>query len=374
MKKTIKMILYFLLLLIIILIVGGFVFMQLPLFGQIPNGERQQRIETSVNFRDGAFQNLSATPTLVKGVSFFSVLKEMLFTSKERMRPIEDIPSVTTDLLNLKRDDDVLIWLGHSSYFIQLEGKTFLIDPVLSGSASPLPFTVEAFKGSNHYRTDDLPPIDYLLITHDHWDHLDYQTVLKLKPNIKKVICGLGTGAHFERWGFAKSVILEKDWNETVAIEPGFSLNTVTARHFSGRGLWHKNRALWTSFVLQTPSIKIFIGGDSGYDTHFAQIRQVFGNFDLVILENGQYDSKWKYIHMSPEETLQAAKDLGTKRLFPVHSGKFVLSTHSWDEPLKRLTALSKETDLLLVTPIIGERVNLKDATEKFSQWWLNIK
>jgi L-ascorbate metabolism protein UlaG (beta-lactamase superfamily) len=362
---------------ILVSIVIGFIllvyaFMQQPQFGKKPSGERLERITKSPHYQNGSFQNLSNTPSLTEGVSYWKVLKEFFFEKKIRVTPTDEIPSVKTDLLKLNPNEDVLIWFGHSSYFMQIAGRKILVDPVLSGAASPISFTTKAFKGSNPYTADDLPEIDYLFISHDHWDHLDYKTILKLKSRIKKVICGLGTAEHFEYWGYDKNCIIEKDWNETVLLEQGFIVHTAPARHFSGRG-FKRNGALWTSFILQTPTQKIFIGGDSGYDTHFAEIGKTYGPFDLAILENGQYDKSWKYIHMMPEEVLQATKDLQAKKVFPVHSSKFALANHSWDAPLKTITELNKTTKLNLITPMIGEQVNLKSDTQTFKEWWTNL-
>ncbi len=355
--------------LIIILGIAVFIFTQQPMFGKKPSGKRLERIKKSPNYKNGAFQNLSRTPVMVDGVNFFSVFKDFLFAKN---KPVDSILSTKTDLLKIDINKDVLVWLGHSSYFIQIDGKKILVDPVLSGNVSPIAFMTKAFKGTNPYTTDDIPEIDYLFITHDHWDHLDYKTILKLRPKIKKVICGLGTGEHLEYWGYNKSIIIEKDWNEEILLDSGFTAHTVPARHFSGRS-FKRNQSLWVSFVLQTPTTKIFIGGDGGYDTHFAETGKTFGEFDLVILENGQYNKRWKHIHMMPEEVIQAAKDLHAKRLLPVHSSKFALALHSWDEPLKKITELNSNANLPILTPIIGEQVNLKDSTQKFSQWWKDI-
>ena len=365
------MILFFSFVLIFTLAV--IVFVKQPKFGRIPSGERLERIKNSPHFKDGSFKNLSNTPDLTEGVTYYAVMKEFLFTKKKRVKPTDTIPSTKTDLLNLNPKQDVLVWFGHSSYFIQLDGKKILVDPVLSGSASPLSFTTPAFIGTDAYTTDDIPEIDYLFISHDHWDHLDYETLQKLKPKIKKVICGLGTGEHFERWGFDTDCIFEEDWNTEIILDSGFAAYTVPARHFSGRGFL-RNKALWTSFVLQTPTFKIFIGGDSGYDTHFAEIGKSFGPFDLAMLENGQYDKSWKYIHMMPDEVLQAAKDLQAMRLFPVHSSKFALGNHAWDDPLKRITKYNDTVGMPLITPIIGEQVNLKNTAQTFRQWWKGME
>lgn len=349
-----------------------YVFMQQAQFGKLPSGERLAKIEQSPNYKNGKFQNLRHTPDLTEGETLFSVMVNFLITKKPRLKPIDQIPSTKTDLLNLDPNENVLVWFGHSSYFMQIDGKKILVDPVFSGSVSPISFTSKAFEGTDRYSTDDIPEIDYLFITHDHWDHLDYETILNLKSKIKKIICGLGTGEHFEYWGFDKKNIIEKDWNEEIQLEDGFIVNTTPARHFSGRG-FTRNKALWISFVLQTPKLKIFIGGDGGYDTHFADIGLKFGGFDLVILENGQYDKKWKYIHMMPEEVLQAAFDLKAKRVFPVHSSKFAIANHPWDEPLSEVTRLKGNQDFQIITPTIGEQVNLMDTTQQFSQWWKGL-
>jgi len=373
MKKVIKWIMIIFLTAIVGFAVAVYLFMQQSKFGRTPSGKRLERIKKSPHYKDGSFKNLSHTPDLTEGASYYSVMKEFIFSEKKRVKPEDTIPSVKTNILNLDPKEDVLIWFGHSSYFIQIDGKRILVDPVMSGAASPLAFTTPSFVGTDPYTTDDLPEIDYLFISHDHWDHVDYETLQKLKPKIKKIITGLGTGEHLEYWGFDKNVIIEEDWNTEIKLDSGFIAYTTPARHFSGRG-FSRNNALWTSFVLQTPTLKIYIGGDSGYDIHFAEIGKNFGPFDLVMLENGQYDKSWKYIHMQPNEVLQAAKDLQAKRLFPVHSSKFALANHPWDDPLKRITDYNQSVGMPLVTPIIGELVNLKDTTQVFSKWWEGIE
>jgi L-ascorbate metabolism protein UlaG (beta-lactamase superfamily) len=238
----------------------------------------------------------------------------------------------------------------------------------LNGHASPVNFTTKSFKGSDAYTSGDIPTIDYLFITHDHWDHLDYLTILQLKPKIKKVITGLGVGAHLEYWGIDKNIIIEKDWNEEVMLDDGFMVNTAPARHFSGRGL-KRNGTLWMSFILTTPNKKIYIGGDSGYDTHFAEIGKNFGPFDLALLEDGQYNERWKYIHMLPEEVVQAATDLRAKTFLPVHWGKFSLSLHAWDEPIKRVIKEAEKKQVAVLHPMIGEAVDLNKPFDNI-EWW----
>ncbi len=350
-----------------------FLYMRKATFGKAPAGKRLATIKQSPHFRDGQFQNLSPTPDLVEGYSMLGVTYNQFFRQAPRRSPVDPIPSVKTDLLHLPPDADVLVWFGHSSYFIQLDGKRFLVDPVFSGNASPVPGTVKSFKGTDVYTAADLPAIDYLFISHDHYDHVDHQTLLALKDKIGKVICGLGVGAHFEHWGYPAEKIIERDWNENIDLGGGFVAHTTPARHFSGRG-FAKNNTLWLSYVLQSPTLKIYIGGDGGYDTHFADIGRRFGPIDLAILDNGQYDAAWRYIHTLPEEVLKAARDLKAKRLFPVHSSKFVLANHPWDEPLAKITELNQAYHFPLVTPMIGEIVKLDEVNQPFRQWWVGVK
>lgn len=370
-KVKLKRIMIILLSIVLIIVVGVFIFLKNPKFGKLPDGERMAKIEKSPNYRNGSFTNLNHTPQMTGEGGFLKIMKDM-FNAKNR-RPVDIIPSLKTDLQNLNRDKDILVWFGHSSYFMQIDGKRFLVDPVFCGNASPFSFMIKSFKGTDIYTPADIPEIDYLIITHDHWDHLDYKTIKELKPKIGKVITGLGTGAHLESWGYDPKVIFEKDWYEHVDLETGFSVDVTPARHFSGRGT-KPNQTLWASFVLQTPATRIFIGGDGGYDEHFAEIGEKFGGFDLAILENGQYNTSWKYIHMMPDEVLQAAKDLKAKRLFPVHSSKFALANHSWDTPLKTISELNKTIKQPLITPIIGEIVYLKDTAQIFKEWWVGLK
>lgn len=340
-------------------------------FGGKSDGERLARIQKSPNFRDGQFQNLSFTPTFAEDVSKWEMIRDGIFKISKRKAPQQALPSVKTDLLHLDPQKDVLVWFGHSSYFMQIDGKTMLVDPVFSGHASPFSFMVKSFQGTDVYTPEDFPPIDYLFITHDHWDHLDHQTLLKLKTKVGKVITGLGTGAHLQHWGFDPDKITENDWNEQINLDSGFRVTATPGRHFSGRG-FKRNQAIWCSFVLQTPSKKIFLGGDSGYDTHFAAIGAEHGPFDLALLECGQYNKSWKYIHLMPEETVQAAVDLKAKVLMPVHWGKFALALHAWDEPIQRVTLEAHRLNVPIIHPLIGQEVNLNEPAAS-TEWWKGI-
>ena len=356
-----------------VLAITVIIFLNQANFGHTPTGERKERVNNSPNYRDGEFRNLNETPRLTSDKGTAALMYDFLFKDYERVTPVGEIPSVKTDLSNLDRTKDILVWFGHSSYFVQIGGKRILVDPVLEGAASPVSFLNKPFKGSDVYKTKDIPDIDYLFISHDHWDHLDYESVMDLKDRVGKIICGLGLGEHFEKWGFDKDKIIEMDWNEDTSLDDGFTTYCLSARHFSGRGL-SSNQSLWASFLLQTPTMKIYLGGDSGYDTHFSRIGERFGEIDLAILENGQYGSGWKYIHMMPYQTVQAAKDLNAKTLLPVHSSKFKLANHPWDEPLIQVTEAAEKEGQRTLTPMIGEVVSLKDSTQVFSKWWVGIE
>jgi L-ascorbate metabolism protein UlaG (beta-lactamase superfamily) len=342
-------------------------------FGKLPSGERLERIKRSPYYKDGTFRYPGPLPEWPedkerkKKGGMFGALRRMLFAGKNREKPAAPLPSSKTDLFSLDPNDNLVIWMGHSSYFLQVDGKRFLVDPVFSGSALVVP----AFKGSDIYSSEDIPPLDYLVISHDHWDHLDYKTVKALRKKTGKVLTGLGTGAHLEYWGYEPQKILEHDWNETTDLGEGFSVTAIATPHFSGRFLT-RNKALWTAFVLITPNRRIFLGGDSGYADYFVRVGRQFGPFDLVFLECGQYNEQWRNSHMFPESTAQASIDLGAKKLFAVHWAKFSLSTHSWDEPIIRLSAIAAERDITLLHPLIGARVNY-DEDEVFPRWWEGI-
>lgn len=354
--------------------ISACVYMRLPKFGKAPFGERQARIEHSPNFKDGKFQNTVATRTLAEGHTMMGELYKEVFNKYPRRRPTAAIPAVKTDLLKIPPDSNLVVWFGHSSCFIQVSGKRILVDPVLSRNASPIPGTITPFRGTDIYTVADLPEIDYLLISHDHYDHLDYETVLALKDKTKHVICGLGVGADFAYWGYPAEKILEKDWHEKVAVDSGFAIYAEQARHKSGRAGFNQENTLWLSFVIKAPAATIFISGDTGYGPHFAGIGHTYGPIDLAILENGQYDSAWHNVHMLPVEVLKAAQDLHAERLLPEHSSKFTLARHAWDAPLVNITALNKKFSIPLVTPMIGEVVSLDNKNQVFKQWWVGIQ
>jgi L-ascorbate metabolism protein UlaG (beta-lactamase superfamily) len=351
---------------------GTWIYAQHPKFGKVPDGARLDTIKRSPNYSGDGFQNLIPTPVLADDRSFVSELFGFLLAEKEHSVPTLPIPSVKTDLQSLDRNMDAVVWLGHSSYFIQLGGKRILIDPVFSASAAPVPYANKAFDGSNPYTAEDVPEIDYLLITHDHWDHLDYSTVTALRARTKTVVSGLGVGAHLERWGYDKQKIREADWFSVLESGDGLAIHVLPARHYSGR-LLTGNKTLWVGYAITIAGRRIFVSGDSGYGPHFAEIGLRFGGFDLVVLDTGQYDERWPHIHMTPEEAARAAQDLKANALLPGHVGKFSLARHAWYDPYRRIAAASEGRSYRLLTPMIGSPILLDDQQQRFSRWWEDL-
>lgn len=337
--------------------------------GQFPDEKRKEYFSTLPNYANGRFQNILITPPLLEGESMTKALLNSL-CKVENTSPRSTLPFVVTDLKNLSPEENILVWFGHSSYFIQVDGKKFLVDPVFSGNASPMPGSIKAFQGADYYKPEHMPDIDFLLISHDHWDHLDYKTVQELKDKVGTVICGLGTGQHFEYWGWESEKVVEKNWWESIDIADGFRITLTPARHFSGR-LLNRNISLWTSFVLKTPTKNLFLGGDSGYGNHFAEIGNKYGPFDLAVMECGQYNEKWPYIHTLPDQLIGEIQELKAKNFIPVHHSKFKLAQHPWFEPVELAAKNAEDNNLPITLPVIGEKVDL-DQLENvtWKKWW----
>lgn len=319
-------------------------------------------------YRDGQFFNAEDPPPVTRTQSRLILWYRFLFGKDEGAQPDGVLPSQKTNLHQLK--ENAVVWMGHSSYFLRLDGKNYLIDPVFSDYASPIPRTNVAFSGSNIYRAEDIPPIDYLLITHDHWDHLDYPTINALRDKIGQIITPTGVGSYFEKWGFPKTKIFEGGWNSAMKTD-GLEIHILPAQHFSGR-FFKRNQTLWASYGIITPNQRIYFGGDSGYGRHFKDIAARFGGFDLAVLECGQYDAQWPFIHMTPEDAAKAASDLQAKAVLPSHNSKFKLAHHRWNEPLERLAAASANQPWRLLTPKIGETVQMDNSQQTFIRWWQN--
>lgn len=325
-------------------------------------------LRESKNYKDKKFNNLSDTPMIAEGVSFGKVLKEY-FNKPANVTPSHRLPSIKTDLKSLYSEKPVIVWFGHSSYLIHCKGINILVDPVFSGHASPMRGMVKAYPGANEYQVEDMPAIDLLVITHNHYDHLDTKTVSKLRSKIKAIYTPLGVGKSIDGCFSQSLPITEMDWWETENVTPDITLTATPARHFSGRGL-KRAGSLWASFVLKIHGYSIYLGGDSGYDTHFKPIGEKYGPFDIAILECGQYGKDWPYIHMFPEQTVQASLDLKANVLLPVHWGKFTLANHPWDEPIQRVIKAAAEAGMTIATPLQGEPVVIGEAYPHHP-WWL---
>ena len=355
-----------------VILASGLYFINTPQFGRAPKGQRLERIMKSPNFKDGVFINREPIVNHLED-SFLVSFYKFIFEKKADLRPQDSIPHIKTDLKTLPKDRDLLVLLGHSSFLLQLSGHRFLVDPVLNGHVSPLSFLMTAFPGSNPFSIKDLPDdLDTILLSHDHWDNLEYSTSTALKDRIKHVITGLGNGEYYEMWGYDVKKIHELDYGEEISIAPNIKITLTPARHFSGRFL-KENPTEPGSFVITTDRIKFFYSGDSGYGRHFREIGQKYGPFDFAVMEDGQYDLQWHNVHMLPEEVITAAQDIEAKAILPVHNSKFVLANHKWDDPLESLLKLSDKFTGKIVTPLIGEVVYL-DALPLTNPWWRKVK
>ena len=334
--------------------------------GQQPTGERLARCESSPNWRDGQFQNEEPTPQLTGDDGVLKSLWKFLFKDIPNLRPSEPLTQIKQNLHAIPHDAELCLWLGHSTVMIQTGGVRFLFDPVLTNRL-PVWLFMRPFEGTENYTPEDIPEVDYMVITHDHWDHLDYKTVKALQAKVKHVVCPLGVGAHFEYWDYDPNTITELDWNDSININPEMKLRALPTRHFSGR-LLGRGKTLWASYLIDGPR-RIFVQGDGGYDGRFARYGKAFANIDLAIMENGQYDKGWRYIHLMPNELPKAIDELGPRRVLTYHNSKFSLANHAWTEPLDSISANAKGKAWKLLTPRMGETIRL-DQDQAFKQWW----
>lgn len=353
---------------ILLLVITSIAFLNTARFGSLPKAARLEKIKGSTHYTDGEFQNELPTTLLVGDKSRVQGLWEFLFAKVTDLVPTTPLPTIKTDLPNLPIDKDLIVWMGHSSLYVQLDSKRIVIDPVLV-SASPLPGINEPFPGTDIYHPDDMPTIDLLIITHDHWDHLDHETMIALRNRVKAIICPLGVGSHLEHWGYNPSIIQELDWNEDIMPFPKIKITALPARHFSGRGLT-SNQTLWAGYMFQSSFGNILLSGDTGYDNHFQVIKQKFKTIDFAIMENGQYNEDWRYIHMLPQDLVKAINELQPTRLMTVHHSKYALGRHPWYEPLEKIADAAKANHYKLLTPKIGEPLLLRDSTQTFTNWW----
>ncbi len=343
------------------------------MFWADPSWDRLARIQQSPNYHDGQFWNLTETPMMTpdeNGENDTSILSRLKWDTGRRY-PSQEIPSIKTDLKSLPKNQNTLVRLWHSAYFMILDWKTYLVDPTLV-TGSPVWFVNKPFPWTTIYQPEDIPEIDYLIITHDHYDHLDYFTMKEIKDKVWKVVTSLWVWAHFERWGFDEDDIIEMDRYDESDFDDNIKITCLPARHYSWR--FKQNKTLRSSFMLETPSKTIYIWWDSWYDKFFKKIWEKRPNIDLAVIENGQYDMQRKYIHMLPDDVVQTIKDLNPKKVLTVHNSKYAMANHDWDEPLKALDErLDKEWINSWITPVIGEIVELDNDNQKFSKWRENL-
>jgi L-ascorbate metabolism protein UlaG (beta-lactamase superfamily) len=246
-----------------------------------------------------------------------------------------------------------------------------MTDPVFH-RASPVPVIGSSFPIQHPISIDDLPTVDAVIISHDHYDHLDYETVKSIQEKTKHFFVPLGLGAHLQYWGVPETKITELDWWENVSYE-NLKLVCTPAQHFSGRKLNNSQSTLWSSWVITSSSENIYFSGDSGYASHFKSIGEKYGPFDIALLECGQYNEQWSDIHMMPEETAQAGLDVNAKKIMPIHWAGFKLALHDWKDPITRVTKKADALGIEVITPQIGEHININDSTNTFNKWWQSL-
>ncbi|MDG4831432.1 MBL fold metallo-hydrolase [Solwaraspora sp. WMMD1047] len=349
--------------------------------GGRPGGPPAERIRTSPHFRDGAFQNQQTTRTMVAD-NGQRTIREFLFGGQRR-RPSGPVPVVTPSApagpddrppatADAAADELAVIWYGHASALIEIEGRRVLIDPIWSDRCSPSRLVGPRRLHPVPVPLDRLPAVDAVLISHDHYDHLDMATVRTLRDGQSApFLVPLGVGAHLRRWGVPEDRIVELDWADRATVA-GLDFIATPARHFSGRGLT-RDRTLWSSWVVAGQRQRVFYTGDSGYFDGYADIGRDHGPFDLTLVQVGAYDPAWPNIHMFPEEAVTAHLDLRGGLLIPVHWATFNLALHSWADPVNRLWREAKARDVRLAVPRPGERVVVADPPP-VDGWWQAIE
>jgi len=339
------------------LIVGCALQTDIPVFNQSPQ------------YAGDVFNNDPAPAS--NTTTFFGFIQRYLLEAKIDAEPAQPIPLKFIsyqEIVNLADDTPAIYRLGHSSLLLKIAGKIILIDPMFSERASPFSFIGPKRFHRVPLNIKDFAEIDAVIISHDHYDHLDKETITKLRNNTKQFFVPLGVGEYLAQWGVAKDKVNELDWWQSVDFDD-IKFTATPAQHFSGRGLLDRNKTLWASWVITTATHNIFYSGDGGYFDGFKKIGAALGPFNLAILESGAYDKNWPSVHMMPEQTIQAHKDLNADVLLPVHNSTFDLAFHPWYDPLAKLSVLALEQEIKLAAPIIGEQY-LLDGNAINRRWW----
>ncbi len=328
-----------------------------------------KRSYTSLNYNEGKFHNSVST---IMNTSDQGMIRSTLdfLRGDPRRTPDHPLPAVAiADSVGLGKENLQVTWLGHSTCLIEIDGQFLLTDPMFSDRASPVSFLgPKRFARELNFKPEDLPKIDAVLISHDHYDHLDYHSILALQNKVKAFYVPLGVGRHLKRWGIADSQVIEMEWWQEQKHQ-SLTFVATPARHFSGRGLADRNKTLWSSWVILGKEHRVFFGGDSGYFSGFKKIGEKYGPFDITMLESGAYDKTWAQIHMMPEETVQAHLDLRGGILLPIHWAAFNLALHPWEEPIKRLLHQADISSVTVATPKIGESFDPLASIPQ-TAWW----
>ncbi len=337
-------------------------------------GGGETRYDNSPQFRDGVFQNMP-NPEVLPSASGWRIWSRFIVGSKVDTVPVDPIPvhelsARELDALDVKANH--VVRLGHSSHLLKLRDKYWLIDPVFSQRASPVQWAGPKRFHKPPLTLEQLPPIEGVILSHDHYDHLDVATIEYLSKTVKRYFVPLGVRARLVAMGVPAERVTELDWWQD-GEHDGVKLTATPAQHFSGRTLTDRGRTLWASWVVQSGDQRIFYSGDSGYFQGFKQIGERFGGFDLALMENGAYDAYWPAVHMMPEQSVQAFKDLRGKVLFSVHNSTFDLAFHTWHDPLDRIADLTAAKKIELATPVIGEVVTVGQARTN-TRWWAGLK
>ncbi|MCF0106202.1 MAG: MBL fold metallo-hydrolase [Holdemanella sp.] len=358
MTKIVKVILIIGIILTLIIL---FLFFWKP-FGSNPSAkQKEEYAKRTTNYYDGKFHPLTEFKLMSN--------KEKTDETSKETKPANGLPIQKLSKLEEADENEwQLTWFGHSSVLLQFGGKKIFIDPVLSSCSSPFNGIGPGRMADVPMNIEDIPDIDILVLSHDHYDHMDYNTITKLDNRVKAYCVPLGVDNHLIRWGINPDKIHTFAWWEHNSIE-GISITSTPGQHFSGRFLWNRDSTLWCGYVFKANNQQIYYSGDTGYGDFFKDIYERLGPMDLAIMENGQYNKRWPYCHMTPEESVQASMDVQTKWVLPVHWGGFVLSTHAWYDPIERFTKAAKD-DLQVLTPKIGETVNQNNAEKYQSIWW----
>jgi L-ascorbate metabolism protein UlaG (beta-lactamase superfamily) len=360
----------FFIILIGVILLGFAIYALNPQRGGNVNKSYKSILENSLNHTGKVFKN--SVPTEMAAPKW-ATMKEFFRKGINRI-PDQPISSVVfnSDTFNeLKSTDDVKFsWFGHSSILLKMEGKNLLIDPVFSERVSMFTWMgPKRFKYENQMTTEALPHIDAVLISHDHYDHLDYQVILDLKDKVSCFYVPMGVRVHLEKWGVDPEKITDLDWWDEVEISEDLKIAFTPSRHFTGRGLTNRMSTLWGGWAFLGKNKRVYFSGDSGYFGGFKEIGEKFGPFDLAFIECGQYNKDWEAIHMLPEQSVQAATDVNAKIVVPVHWGKFKLSLHEWTEPVEMFLEKAKNHDFKILTPKPNEMISIANDL-KPNYWW----